>query len=239
MRKKEPPRKFGISFNDVIAKSQSIQPLYMQDLNSFTSFDPSFTSVLGEELLTETREALEDFSGSSHMAEINRATEKITGLLDDSAKVYQKLIYFVHSSFGSTKAIDNTFGRYQYLKARKSEKLMVPLLKQAAKAASLEQFKSGLEAQGMPPRLIQEIEHLAELLAEADDQQEMLKKQQLLVTSQRIDLYNSIWDKLVKINTAAKIIFIDDAARMAIYKLYDGKPSETEITETGEETTEG
>lgn len=49
------------------------------------------------------------------------------------------------------------------------------------------------------------------------------KKKQLLVTSERINLFNSIWDTLSQISTAAKIIFADDPARMAIYQLYEGE----------------
>lgn len=233
MKKKGTTRKFGISLNEVITKSQSIQPQYMADLNSFVSFDPTFSSELGEELLGQTRDALNDSSGSSHTAAINLKTEEISALLDASGKAYQKFMYFVHAAFGTSKAVENTFGRPQYLKARKSEKYMVPLLKQAVKAASFDQFKPGLETRGMPVDLVQEMEQLASRLAAADDDQEMLKKQQLLVTNTRIELYNSIWEKLVKINIAAKIIFANDAARLTIYQLYDSKTetAETEVSE--------
>lgn len=58
------------------------------------------------------------------------------------------------------------------------------------------------------------------------------------VTDERIKLYNSIWDKLVKINTAAKILFPDDPARLAIYQLYETSAEEAENeTPAGEEDT--
>lgn len=228
MKRKESARKFGISFNEVITKSQSIQPQYIEDIQSFTSFDPKFDAQFGETLLQETREALDDFSGSSHMASINRLTERISRLLDESGKSYQKLMYFVHSAFGTSKAIENTFGRKQYEKARKSEKHMIPLLKQAVKAASLDQFKVSLESRGMNMELLEEMEQYAAQLVAADEEQEMLKKQQLLVTNARIELYNSIWEKLTKINTAAKIVFANDPVRLSIYQLYSSTPKTEE-----------
>ena len=235
MKKNETTRKFGVSFNEVITKSQSIQPQYLADVDLFSAFDSTFTSSFGDELGRQTSEAFNDFSGSSHMAAINRKTEEISVLLESSGKEYQKLLYFVHDAFGTSKAVENTFGRPQYPKARKSEKYMVPLLRQAVKAASLDEFKPGLDARGLPSRLIATLEELAGQLAAADSEQEMLKKQQLIVTNARVGLYNSIWEKLVKISNAAKIIFVDDEARLTIYQLYDSKPSVPATPETEEE----
>jgi hypothetical protein len=81
---------------------------------------------------------------------------------------------------------------------------------------------------GMPESLPSELAGLSIELAAADGLQEMLKKKQLLVTSERINLFNSIWETLSQISTAAKIIFADDPARLAIYQLYDGESTSTD-----------
>lgn len=75
-----------------------------------------------------------------------------------------------------------------------------------------------------------ELSAMASSLATADGQQEMLKKEQLLVTSARIELFYPIWDTLSKNNSAAKIIFVNDPARLAIYQLYDGGSSDSKAS---------
>ena len=229
---KTPSRLFDGSYDDVITKSQSMQPQFEADLPEFTAFNPWFTGDVNTQLVEETQIGLSDFSESSHTAEIVTQTENIAGLLTQSGKSYQKLMYYVENGLGDTKAVMDTFGRSRYEKARRSEKEMVSLLKQATTAASQEEFAIGLTTAGMPATLIADLEELADILATADGKQEMLKKQQLLVTSERIALFNSIWDKLSRISSASKIIYAEDPARLAIYQLYDSSSSDNEQPET-------
>jgi len=228
---KTPIRRFSMTFDEVITKAQSVQPQFEMDLGIFMPFNPWFTEAINSTLLTEIAAAISDFSESSHTAEIETQTERIAQLLTDSGKKYQKLIYYVESGLGTGKAISDTFGRPRYEKARRAEKEMVSLLNQAVTAANLYNYKPSLTAAGMPPTLPTDLAGLATDLAVADGKQEMLKKSQLLVTSQRIELFNSIWDKLSQISLAAKILFAEDPARLAIYRLYDGGSPEPEEPE--------
>lgn len=229
---KTPSRRFSGSFDDVITKAQSVQPLFELDLSLFTAFNPWFTEAINTLLRTEITEALSDFSQSSHTAEIETQTERIAQLLTESGKKYQKLIYYVESGLGTGKAVSDTFGRSRYAKARQSEKEMISLLHQTVTAANQDDFKPLLVTAGMPLALPTDLSGLAEDLATADGKQEMLKKRQLLITSQRIELFNSIWDKLSRISSAAKIIFAEDPARLAIYQLYDSSGSASEEPQT-------
>lgn len=228
---KIPSRRFHGSYNKVITKAQSMQPQFALDLPLFTAFDPWFTEAINVVLQSEIAAGLSDFSESSHTAEIETQTETIAQLLTESGKQYQKLMYYVQTGLGNTKAMNDTFGRSRYEKARKLETEMISLLNQAVTAASLEDYKTALTASGMPPTLPDELTRMATYLSTADGKQEMLKKQQLLVTSQRIELFNSIWDKLSRISSASKILFADDPARLAIFQLYDGRRPDPEDPE--------
>jgi hypothetical protein len=218
-------RRFSLTYDEVVTKAQSMQPQFAADLIQFTAFNPWFTEAVNTELQSETASALVDFSQSSHTAEIETQTELIAGLLTQSGGKYQMLLYYVKDALGDSKAVMDTFGRSRYTKAYRSEKEMVSLLNQAVTAINLGNYAVLLAAKGMPPTLAAELEGLAGDLATADGIQEMLKKKQLLVTSQRIELFNSIWDKLSRISSAAKIIFAEDVARLAIYQLYDSSSS--------------
>ena len=231
MGKNIEPR-FRLTYDEVIEKAQSMQPQFELDLPLFTNFNPWFTEAVNTLLRTETAAGLTDFSESGHTAEIETQTELIAQLLNQSGKKYQKLLYYVETSLGNSKAISDTFGRSRYDKARQSEKEMISLLNQAITAANHDDYKLQLSTAGMPLTLPTDLTSLAADLATADGKQEMLKKQQLLVTSQRIELFNSIWDKLSRISSAAKIIFAEDPARLAIYQLYDSSGSAPEEPET-------
>jgi hypothetical protein len=228
---KTPIRRFSMTFDDVITKAQSVQPQFELDLPLFTNFNPWFTEAVNTLLRTEMAAGISDFSESSHTAEIETQTELIAQLLNQSGKKYQKLIYYVENGLGTSKAVSDTFGRSRYEKARKSEKEMVSLLNQATTAANHDDYKLQLATAGMPLTLPTDLTSLAAELTTADGKQEMLKKQQLLVTSQRIELFNSIWDKLSRISSASKIIFAEDPARLAIYQLYDSSGSTPEEPE--------
>ena len=220
---KVPTRRFSLTYDEVITKAQSMQPQFAVDLPKFATFNPWFTDSVNVQLLTNMTAGLVDFSESSHTAEIERQTEAIGQMLVTSGQKYLKLMYYVDQKFSGSKAVSDTFGHSRYLKARQSEKEMISLLNQACTAVELPEFKAALLAAGMPESLPHELKGLSAELSSADGIQEMLKKKQLLVTSERINLFNSIWDTLSQISTAAKIIFADDPARMAIYQLYEGE----------------
>lgn len=232
MSKEEIIRLFSLSYDEVNTKAQSVQPQFMADVNEFNAFDPELTPALGTELETETQTALSDFSGESHQAEVERLTETIGLQLKQGAKDYQTLMYYVEKALGDSKAIGSTFGHPQYAKAVQSVKEMIPMLKQACAAANLDEFKPKLEEKGMPSTLVPGLETLANQMVTTDSKQELMKKKQLLVTRDRIILYNSIWLKLSKISAAAKIIFANDSARWDIYKLYDSSPEDLEEEDT-------
>jgi hypothetical protein len=199
-----------------------MQPQFAEDIQKFYGFNPWFTNDVNARLIFHISEGISDFSASSHPAQIEVQTEAIGQMLETAGQWYQKLMYYVENGLGNSKAISDRFGRSRYEKARWSDKEMVSLLHQAITAANQETFKPKLEAVGMPPAFPRELTALADHLATADGKQEMLKKKQLLVTSARIELFNSIWDTLSKISSAAKIIFENDPALLAIYQLYDG-----------------
>lgn len=225
---KTPTRRFSLPFDEVITKGQSMQPQFEADLGQFSTFNPWFTWEVNNQLKANISDGLADSSGSSHTAQIERVTESISQMLATAGHSYQKLLYYVEIALGNSKAMNDTFGRPRYEKARQSEKEMISLLNQVGKAIETNDYAPRLVAAGMPDTLPGELATLATELAQADGQQEMLKKQQLLVTSARIELFNAIWDTLSRISEASKILYSEDMARLAIYQLYDSSGVEEE-----------
>lgn len=75
---------------------------------------------------------------------------------------------------------------------------------------------------------------LSELLSETDVNQEGNKSSRTINTAVRIDAMNTVFGFMQQVNTASKLVFASDAARLAIFKLRDGSPR---ARKTGEEET--
>ncbi|MGF7140026.1 hypothetical protein [Roseimarinus sediminis] len=228
MKGKQIKRKFNKSYDELTSQAQAVLPQFKADMELFSAFDPNLNQDYAAEFETELNAAMNDNSESAHTAEINLETEIIQTLRVQAGEKYQHLLYFVHKAIGDTKGINKTFGLHMYQKAVVREKVMIPLLTQAIAAIDTEDYRTQLLAGGMPESLPAELQQLSQDLVQHDNKQEMLKKQRLLVTEERIALFNSIWSKLKDLNRASKIIFKGNVVRQSIYRLYGPGKSSTE-----------
>lgn len=210
-----------LTYDEVITKAQTIQPHFAADLTRFSAIDPWFTAAVNTELLSGIYIGQKDFSESSLTSEINRLTNPQDSVLAAARHCYEKLNYYVDKAFGEQTIQKENFGYLDFEEARCSAKKMIPLLNQALTSISIEGNEPRLLEVGMPDGLPLELTTIVAELAALHGELKILKKQHLLITSERIELFNSLWDTLSKICTDAKIIFENDLHRLAIYELYD------------------
>ena len=210
-----------LTYDEVITKAQSIQPHFADDLPQFAAYDNWFVSTINIQLLSGIDIGLKDFSESSLVDEINRIKDLLQLKLAVARHCYEKLNYYVGTAFRDAASIDETFGNSDFANDRSSAKKMIPLLKKAHEAIAQSENETRLLAAGMPPDLPVELANIADELDAVYGELRILKKQHLLVTRERIELFNSLWDILSKICDDAKIIFANDTARLDIYELYD------------------
>jgi len=97
------------------------------------------------------------------------------------------------------------------------------LLNKAYAAISQDNHLPRLMAAGIPEGMALELANISAELAAGRSELRLLKKQHLLATRERIDLFNSIWDTLSGICEDAKFIFADNPDRLEIYDLYDAE----------------
>lgn len=216
-----PKSHWYLPYDEVIAKAQSIQPYFAADLRKFTDYDRWYTSAINRQLLSGIQKGIKDFSESSWMAKIKRTTNLLDINLVHSIHCYEELNYYVFVGFGDAKVNNETFGYSGLGIARNSVKKMIALLNHALKAIRFDDHETRLLSAYMPLDLPLEMANIAAELAATYGQLKILKKQHLLVTRERIELYNSIWDILSKICEDANIIFASNPNRLAIYDLFD------------------
>ena len=210
-----------LTYDEVISKVQAIQPYFAADLPLFTAYDPWFTSAVNTEIVSSIYVGLRDFSASNLTAEIKRITELIDTIFTASISCYEELNYYVDLGFKEATEPYITFGNEDFEKARHSVKKMIALLDKAHTVILHEGNQARLLVVGMPVGLPLDVANIAAELAAMHKELKIIKKQHLLVTRERIDLYNSIWDTLSKICEDAKIIFANDPDRLIIYDLFD------------------
>lgn len=210
-----------LTYDEVIAKAQAIQPYFAADLNLFTAYDPWYTSAVNTELVSGIYIGLKYFSENSLVVEIKRITDLLDITFAAAIQCYEKLASYVDMGFGDMSVIMENFGYLGFEKARHSVKKMIPLLNKAHAAISQDGNEARLLAAGMPEELKLELANIAAELSSGRSELRLLKKQHLLATRERIDLFNSIWDTLSGICEDAKYIFANDPERLEIYDLYD------------------
>lgn len=221
-----------LTYDEVINKAYHIQPHFAQDLPRFTTYDPWFTPEVNDQLLSDTMRGMKEFAESELMGkDILRLKDLLDLQLADARHGYEKLKYYVDMAFNDASATNQIFGYMGFTKARTSVKKMIDLLHQALSAISQGENKSKLIEAYMPPELPAELNYIAGALATDYAQLKTLKKQHLTMTRERIDLFNSLWDLLVRICDDARIIFAHDSARLTIYELYDTEDSYPDMVE--------
>ena len=218
-----------LTYDEVISKAQVIQPYFAADLPQFTAYDSWFTSAVNTELVSGIYVGLRDFPDNTLTAEIDRVKGHIDTIFAASISSYEELNYYVDLGFKEETHTYKTFGYEGFEKARHSVKRMIDLLDQAHSAILKDGNQARLLAVGMPFGLPLDVANIAAEMAAMHEELKILKKQHLLVTRERIDLYNSIWDTLSKICEDAKIIFANDPNRLIIYDLYDTGDSNVNI----------
>lgn len=141
---------------------------------------------------------------------------------------YEKLKYYVDMAFKDETVSHETFGYSSFEKARSSAKKMIPLLNQALETIAQGDNEARLVSSYMPPDLPHEMAQITHDLTAKYGELKIMKKQQLVDTRERIELFNTLWDILSKICDDAKVIYARSPDHLAIYELYDIDDSDAE-----------
>lgn len=212
---------YYLTYNEVIAKAQAIQPYFAADLAKFNAFDPWYSSAVNTELISDIYIGLKYFSENSLVGEIKRVTELLETTHLTAIQCYEELNNYVVSAFEEDFDSLQAFGNDDFEKAHHSVRKMVALLNRVHAAISQSHYQARLLDTGMSRGMPLEIANLAEELSSMYEELKILKKLHLLATRERINLFNSLWDTLSEIYEDAKVIFADDPEHLECYDLYD------------------
>jgi hypothetical protein len=220
MAKNEPiSRKYNMDDLIMLEKAQVFHDNFDSDKPYFENAYPQFADPFA----TEFQAVIDDADALPLDIEVESeiviVTEQLEAKMEEARIFIKKFFSYVDIAF-SSDAKRKSFGTNRYEKARKSQILMKELLETAHRKAIVTADQNALIAAGFSIIDIADLENMANAIDLLNAQQEDLKTNRVEMTENRVIAYNAVWDYMVKINNASKVIFIDSPAKLSIYMLY-------------------
>ncbi|MGE0637162.1 MAG: carboxypeptidase-like regulatory domain-containing protein [Bacteroidia bacterium] len=186
-------------------------------LAQFNTFDPEFTAAFLAAFLLAIAEAEAVPSDEQVEAVISQLTQEVEDAMAACRKKYQDSKYFIEKAFPKNKAVHNEFGYEKYLKARDNQAKMIEFMKDFFGAAT--KYSAQLNLVNYTPAMITEIETIGNNLDTKNRQQNNHINNQPVITKERIDKHNIVWQITVRLCAAGKIIFYNNYSEYQKYLL--------------------
>ncbi|WP_430818051.1 hypothetical protein, partial [Carboxylicivirga marina] len=157
-------------------------------------------------------------------------TEKTQAVYDAAAgcnSAYRTIISFAVKAFADNKAVQNQFGANDINKVRKDHTRLVVFMGDLIKVVN--KYREQLISAGCSELLIDSLPQLHSQLIEVKTAQELFKKERGIITQERVEKLNNLYDLLTPISEMAQIIFADDEARLARYLMPRPKSSTNSV----------
>ena len=216
--KKLPKRLYSIEDSRMLAYIERIYYSFLDDrmdfANKFTTFTQEWADEFGQEI--ETVSSLP--RDGSYRASIAITTEDLNEKRAFAADKLRELFGYVALAFGDIQK-SKAFGKDRLGEALYSYDKMMALLERAYGQANEPENKAVLNAKGYTNFQISALQGLRsqiENLIETRNGQEAARYE---ATRARIEGMNTIYERVREINTAAKVVYMDDAAMKGKYKL--------------------
>jgi len=228
-------RKYRKPDSLMLQQAQVMQQFYLEDADTFSAFDPLFTLDYGTSWLSAITTADNLLSDVAVVDRIQVLSAELYALLLDSRDAFQSFTYFVKKVWPDNAAMYELFGLDKYNLSRRTVLRMYELLQIAHSVAEDPDYKPRLLTAGCTQASITGLLTLSVSLNDKNIEQEKLKRLRRVRTVERINAMNAVWEYMVQVSEAAKIVFAANQARMDLYMLYpeapEGKPK---YTGTGE-----
>jgi len=221
-------RKYRKPDSLMLEQAQVMQQFFLEDADTFSAFDPLFTLEYGASWLSAITTADNLLSDVAVVDRIQVLSHDLYALLLDSRDAFQSFTYFVKKVWPDNGAMHELFGLDKYNLSRRTVLRMYELLQIAHSVAEDPDYKPRLLTAGCTQASITGLLNLSVGLNDKNVEQEKLKRLRRVRTIERINAMNAVWEFMVQVSEAAKIVFAANQARIDLYMLYpeapEGKP---------------
>ena len=224
-------RIYFMSDASMLEKARYIYNCLVHDLADFTAFAPKFVQTFVDNFMLKI-EAAEDAPQDNQIIDIlAQKTDAVNQAMEDCRKLFNKMRYFLEEAFKSNTSLLNEIGYNDYGAARNSQKEMIRFMKVLVTACN--KYASELIAVGFDQNQIDSIQATLDKLVTANDDQEYYKGERQAITQQRIEKMNAVWEIVLDVCKAGKIIYADNPAKYKQYVLYESQSGSGSDTHTG------
>jgi hypothetical protein len=205
---------------EMLQQAQLFHDLFITDQVDFTAAFPNFATPYETNFQTKIDDADAVPLDSQVAADIAAISYEIEVEMEKGRKAIQILYSYVKLAFDSNPLTVEKFKRPKYSDARQSSVKMKELLERTNALADSAEFKPDLLAKGYTQGQIDELLTIMTALENKDKAQEEMMSERRDKTQERINAYNAVWNYMLEINDAAKVVFIDNPAKLWQYTLY-------------------
>jgi len=213
----EVSRLYNIQDADMLQLVKMKHGFFKEDKSSFAAFDADFTGSFESAWLSEIEDADLAIQDVVVRDQQRQLTNTVEDLMDRNRSKFQVAKYFIEKAFPDDKAVQDEFGFNDYLPARRGQSRMIRFMTAVHQVAV--KYSGKLIAVGYTQQMIDEIETLKNDLDNADQSQELFKKDRPVITQDRIKKLNKAWETTVNVCRVGKIIFQSDFSRHEKYLL--------------------
>ena len=187
---------------------------------AFQAFNPGFDAEFGPHWLAAIDVADAAPTHEVRAGELKEDTAEVTTVMDRARQAVQTLFYYVGQTFPHNAGRLDQYGRRSYEKARNQHDQMRTLLQTAFASATRDQAE--LVTKGYSAAQLAALGALVGQLADTNTTQEVTKGQNTEGSDDYLTVQNLAYGFGQEVGAAAKVLFADDAATRALFRLGSG-----------------
>ncbi|WP_210519547.1 hypothetical protein [Hymenobacter terricola] len=184
---------------------------------AFAAFNPEFDPAFGTDWLAAIDAADTTPDNTVRTGELMEDTTEVTDVMEQARTAVQSVFYYVGRAFPHNAGRLEQYGRSTYVAARDNHDRMRTLLKTAFTSATRD--KAPLAAKGYSAPQLATLGTLVEQLATTNTTQEVTKGTNVEGTDHYVTTQNLAYGYGQEASAAAKLLFAEDAATLALFRL--------------------
>jgi len=210
-------RKFNITDGKLLEHGNSVASFLPEDLDDFKAFDSTF----GQHFIDQLKAGIEDVNQTKSddvaIDEQTELTDQVRESMEKCNESFKTIAFFARKAFDGNDSIQNQLGFNDIQEARSNQLKMIEFMGSLAKTAA--KYKDQLTEAGINPEVIDSLPEFHKELTNANNEQEMYKKERPSLTQERVDRLNKVYDMLLYVSNIARIIYADNPAQLNKYKM--------------------
>lgn len=219
------------SFSDVVLMQHGamVVKFLPEDLIDFIKFDSTFLPDYPAGIYTLISKLKTLKSDKVVIDEMTELTQTSNDALAACNRAFRTIGFFVSKVYKGNVAVQNQFGFNDIRAARQDHGRMIRFMDDLILVCK--SYRQALIDGGCDEAVVDSLPTLRDQLQVAETRQEKFKKDRGLITQERVEKLNALYELLVPVSEMAQIMYADDPARLSRYTLPRPKSSTNSVAD--------